>query len=158
MSRTQPAIQVPSSTATVQFNESVAPILWDTVPELAGAVYVEGYAVIERASGRGLVIEHGWIEHDGRIVDPTLHGERETAYFAGLRFTLPERLAVSSEVWSVAGARIRVLTRDRYYEAGENDVEWDGKNDRGEAVASGVYFIRLKTRVGEQVTRAVLLK
>ena len=53
-----------------------------TLPELAGGQYVEGYAVCD-----GLVLEHGWIELDGRIVDPTLHGRGDVAYFAGPRFT-----------------------------------------------------------------------
>ncbi len=75
-----------------------------------------------------------------------------------VRFRLPERMAVTSDVWSVAGERVRVLTRNRYYDAGENGIHWDGKNDRGQTAASGVYFIRLKTGAGEKVTRAVLLK
>ena len=63
------------------------------LPELAGALYVEGYAVdrmhdVHASLG---VIEHGWIELDGRIVDPTLHDDREPlAYYPGLRFTLGE--------------------------------------------------------------------
>lgn len=75
-----------------------------------------------------------------------------------VRFTLPERLAVTCELWSVDGARIRVLARDRYFEPGENNIIWDGKNDRGKSVASGVYFFRLKTSEGEKVARAVLLR
>lgn len=75
-----------------------------------------------------------------------------------IRFTLPERVAVTGEVWSVKGERVRVLARDRVYDAGENSLRWNGRNDNGEAVASGVYFVRLKSRIGEQVTRAVLLK
>ncbi|NIM19177.1 MAG: hypothetical protein GTO51_02215 [Candidatus Latescibacteria bacterium] len=75
-----------------------------------------------------------------------------------IRFTLPERLAVTGEVWSVSGERIRVLARDRYFDAGVNDLRWNGKNDQGETVASGVYFVRLKTRLGAQTARAVLLK
>ena len=63
------------------------------LPELAGALYVDGYAVdrmhdVHASLG---VIEHGWIELDGRIVDPTLHDDREPlAYYPGLRFTLGE--------------------------------------------------------------------
>ncbi len=51
------------------------------VPEYAKADYVEGMAVLG-----GMPIEHGWVEIDGVIVDPTLpmhHGE----YFPGLRFS-----------------------------------------------------------------------
>jgi hypothetical protein len=50
------------------------------VPEYAAADYVEGMAVFG-----GPPIEHGWVEKDGVIVDPTLP-LKEVAYFPGLRF------------------------------------------------------------------------
>lgn len=50
------------------------------VPEYAEAVYVEGIAVFRE----GLPIEHGWIECDGEIIDPTLPTE-DLLYFPGLR-------------------------------------------------------------------------
>jgi hypothetical protein len=49
--------------------------------EYGNADYIEGMAVFAGA----LVIEHGWVEKDGVIVDPTLPTE-ELAYFPGLRF------------------------------------------------------------------------
>ena len=51
------------------------------IPEYAKADYVEGLAVIDHA----VVIEHGWVEKDGMIVDPTLPSE-DLVYFPGLRF------------------------------------------------------------------------
>ena len=53
------------------------------MPELASGLYVEGCAICDRDN----VIEHGWIELDGRIVDPTLYDQGNVSYFAGLRFT-----------------------------------------------------------------------
>lgn len=51
------------------------------IPEYADAEYVEGMAV----NAYGLAFDHGWVEKDGMIVDPTLP-EAELAYFPGLRF------------------------------------------------------------------------
>ena len=53
-------------------------VLW--VPEYAQADYVEGMAVTG-----GLAIEHGWLEKDGVIVDPTLPRE-DLIYLPGIRF------------------------------------------------------------------------
>ncbi len=50
------------------------------VPEYAEAVYVEGIGVFRE----GLQIEHGWIECDGEIIDPTLPSE-DLLYYPGLR-------------------------------------------------------------------------
>jgi hypothetical protein len=77
---------------------------------------------------------------------------------ATIRFTLPRSMPVTAEVWSVSGARVRVLARDRVFAAGENTLRWDGRTDGGGPTASGVYFVRVKTEIGEKVTRAVLLK
>ena len=49
-------------------------------------LYVEGYAVL---SSNGLVIEHGWLENDGKIIDVTLPGEI-ARYFAVDKFTEAE--------------------------------------------------------------------
>lgn len=51
------------------------------VPGYAKADYVEGMAVLG-----GLPIEHGWVEIDGVIVDPTLP-MHQGEYFPGLRFS-----------------------------------------------------------------------
>jgi hypothetical protein len=75
-----------------------------------------------------------------------------------VRFTLPGKMPVTAEVWSVTGARVRVLADESMFEAGANALVWDGKSDGGAPVASGVYFVRVKTHLGARVTRAVLLK
>ena len=51
------------------------------IPEYANAEYVEGMAV----NRNGMAFEHGWVEKDGVIVDPTLPAN-ELMYFPGLRF------------------------------------------------------------------------
>ena len=75
-----------------------------------------------------------------------------------IRFSLPTAMAVSAEVWSVSGARVRVLADGRTFAAGANALAWDGTDERGMPLGSGVYFVRLRTRVGDSVTRAVLFK
>lgn len=59
----------------------------------ADADYVEGLAVI----GRAIVVEHGWVERDGIVIDPTLP-HKDLAYFAGLRFKGQGGLAVAMQI------------------------------------------------------------
>jgi hypothetical protein len=75
-----------------------------------------------------------------------------------LRFMLPAELPVTAEVYSVAGARVRVLADGELFDAGDNRLVWDGMTDAGTPASSGVYFIRVETPVGAKVARAVLLK
>jgi hypothetical protein len=75
-----------------------------------------------------------------------------------VRFTLPEAMPATIDVVSVSGARVRTLADNQQYPAGVNTVRWDGRNDAGASVASGVYFVRARTALGMRVSRAVLLK
>jgi flagellar hook assembly protein FlgD len=75
-----------------------------------------------------------------------------------VRFTLPEALPVTAEVWSVTGARVRTLARGTPLPAGENALRWDGRNTNGERVASGVYLVRVSTPLGKRVARMVLVQ
>ncbi len=49
--------------------------------EFAVASYVEGWAVL----AKGFAIEHGWIVHNSKIIDPTLP-DGVVKYFPGLEF------------------------------------------------------------------------
>jgi hypothetical protein len=75
-----------------------------------------------------------------------------------VRFTLPAAMPVTVEVWSVTGAHVAELARGKWCLPGDNEVSWDGRNDQGSPVASGVYFVRLETSLGGTTARAVLLK
>ena len=75
-----------------------------------------------------------------------------------IRFTLPEQVAVTAEVWAVDGSRVVTLLRNRDLPAGENEVRWNGRNANGEHVASGVYLFRLSSSLGARTTRLVLLQ
>jgi len=63
------------------------------VPGYQAATYGEGIAV----QAGGFSFEHGWVEKDGEIIDPTLPSHK-LVYFPGLRFVglrgLAEALAI----------------------------------------------------------------
>ena len=74
-----------------------------------------------------------------------------------IRFTLAEQEAVRLTIYNVSGQPVRTLI-DGNRNAGINTEVWDGKNDNGDAVATGVYVYKLN--VGSQVLtrKMVLLK
>jgi predicted nucleotidyltransferase len=75
-----------------------------------------------------------------------------------VHFTLPDKMSVSVEVFSVAGGRVRVLADEALLGPGDVRLTWDGMTDHGLMAGSGVYFIRVETHLGSKTTRAVLLK
>ncbi len=69
----------------------------------ADAWYVEGWVV----TAEGRVVEHGWCESGGWIVDPTLP-EARMVYFAGLRFDAQQIATLDHDphapiVWQLYG-------------------------------------------------------
>jgi hypothetical protein len=74
-----------------------------------------------------------------------------------LRYKLPAYAAVSLRIYDVAGRLIRNLMREEQG-AGEQAILWDGLDDHGIPVSSGIYFARLAVRgpgVENSFTRAV---
>ncbi len=65
--------------------------------------------------------------------------------------------AVTACVYDVAGRKVHTLL-DRVVGAGEQEVRWDGTDDRGRRVASGVYFIRVETAEEAGILRVVLIR
>jgi hypothetical protein len=53
---------------------------------------------------------------------------------------------------------VRVLEDGVDREAGRHAAEWDGRDQRGAAAASGVYFYRFRAADYEKTGRMVLLK
>lgn len=74
-----------------------------------------------------------------------------------IRFTLPARDAVSLAVYDLAGRRVRSLVQGDLA-AGAHAVRWDGRNERGDQAASGIYLYRLTTSAGERSRKMMLVK
>jgi hypothetical protein len=72
-------------------------------------------------------------------------------------YELSEALDVNLTVYDASGRQVRSLVRDRK-PAGPNSVRWDGKDDSGRGVATGVYFYRLQAGGVSQTRKMVLLK
>jgi len=59
-----------------------------------------------------------------------------------IEFTIPEADIITLAVYNMAGQKIRGLATG-HMSRGTHSVLWDGKDDSGNAVSSGVYFSRL---------------
>jgi hypothetical protein len=72
-------------------------------------------------------------------------------------FRLAKRSLVEVVIYDVRGRRLRMLS-ERTRAPGIHSDVWDGLDDRGGRVASGVYFVQVRTREHSDVRRMVLLK
>jgi PKD repeat protein len=74
-----------------------------------------------------------------------------------INFALPEATHVQIAVYNIIGQRIATLT-DADYPAGEHSVIWNGMNDNGKTVSSGVYFYQIKAGDFVASKKMVLMK
>jgi hypothetical protein len=75
-----------------------------------------------------------------------------------IRFRLASPDDARLAVYDVRGRLVRVL-RDGHFEAGEYKTAWNGMDQGGHAVGSGVYFYDLTTASGvREAKRMILLK
>ncbi len=79
-----------------------------------------------------------------------------------IEYRLPEsspgaKTHVSVVVYDVRGAKVRELVNGEQ-SPGKHAVDWDGRNDAGETVGSGVYFYRMRASGFSGVRKMVLLK
>ena len=72
-------------------------------------------------------------------------------------YTLSETGPVELAIYNIMGQRVRILVQS-VQAAGRYQVVWDGRNDNGVRVASGIYLSRLSSVQGVQVRRLLLLK
>jgi hypothetical protein len=74
-----------------------------------------------------------------------------------LSFRLAEPGDVVVAVFDVTGRRVRVL-HEGEMEAGPHSLSWDGRDQKGNQVADGIYFARLLTREGEEVEKLIRIR
>jgi hypothetical protein len=74
-----------------------------------------------------------------------------------IRFTVPEPCHVRLDIFDVSGRRVRSLV-DKPLRAGKFHAVWDGTNDGGKRVASGIYFYRLAAGKHRDTKKMILLR
>ena len=75
-----------------------------------------------------------------------------------IRFSLPTSGVVSLKVYDVRGALVKTLVNNRVVAAGVHTVPWNGTDEAGNTVPSGVYLCRLQTRTSTTTIRMILAK
>ena len=87
-------------------------------------------------------VEEG-IETEGRRLSLELPSPNPFRENVSISFALPREMPLSLRIYDVTGRCVRNLFRGRA-RAGFHVLRWDGRDDRGKRVSSGVYFIDLR--------------
>ncbi|MFN0149353.1 MAG: FlgD immunoglobulin-like domain containing protein [bacterium] len=76
---------------------------------------------------------------------------------ARVRYSIPESSPVDLRVYDASGRVVRTLLRGTA-SVGSHEAIWDGSDDAGARMESGVYFLRLSTNEESQTSRVVLVR
>jgi hypothetical protein len=72
-------------------------------------------------------------------------------------YSLEKSGETSLQIYDLSGKLVRTLV-DQMKEPGHYSLIWDGRNDRGENLASGIFYVQLKSQNVSRSRKIVLLK
>lgn len=75
-----------------------------------------------------------------------------------IRFGLKEPAFVQLAVYDLNGRLVRTLHDGNYLPAGEHSLTWNGLNDRGVRVVSGIYFLKFRAGDFGETKKLILLR
>jgi len=142
----------------------------DNLEDIEASAYQVGETIKVRSPGRSVqfvLIEGGdnYItntvqQRQDLLNKPVLHGNYPNPFNAstGISFALPREESVSITVYDISGREISTLIDRKPMAPGQHSVQWNGRDARGEAVSSGVYFYNLKTDAFNHTRKMLLVK
>lgn len=74
-----------------------------------------------------------------------------------LQFTLSKSVHVKIDIFNIVGQRVRTLV-DKDMKPGVYVADWDGKDENGNSVSSGIYFYKMQAGEFSNMKKMVLLK
>ena len=74
-----------------------------------------------------------------------------------IRYQLSEFTHVELTIYNQLGQRIKTLVNERQL-AGDYQSEWNGRNEMGQQVSSGVYFYRLRAESFSETQKMILMR
>ncbi|MCK4537726.1 MAG: T9SS type A sorting domain-containing protein [Candidatus Krumholzibacteria bacterium] len=75
-----------------------------------------------------------------------------------IKYSVAKDTEVTMVIYDVAGRRVRTLLSSEFREMGAYTEPWDGKNDNGKSLASGVYFCRFIAAGQIEARKLIMLR
>ncbi len=89
--------------------------------------------------------------------NPVNLNKRGGSFYCTVSFNLPSAGKAEVSIYNIKGQKIRTLLNTNTA-PGEYNMQWDGLNDTGNKVGTGVYFVRISTPFNDNIERVVMIK
>jgi hypothetical protein len=89
--------------------------------------------------------------------NPFVIGKNRSSKLTTIRFVLPQEARAEVTIFDRLGRQVRVLNNE-FFPQGYNLVFWDGSDENGFQLPSGIYFYRVRSGSFEQVKTLTLIK
>ncbi len=106
--------------------------------------------------------DHVWGDDDGSA-ESHQRGLLRAAYpnpfnpKVSIPFALDSSTSVKMDVYDVQGRRLASLA-DQVFAAGDHELVWNGRDDRGQELPSGIYFVKIATPQASEVQKLVMAR
>ncbi|MFA5498459.1 MAG: FlgD immunoglobulin-like domain containing protein [Candidatus Cloacimonadia bacterium] len=74
-----------------------------------------------------------------------------------IEFSVVEPSDVTIEIYNILGQKVKTLTSS-FYNSGDHQLVWNGKDDNGRDLASGIYFSKMSTPRMTAIKKMVMMK
>jgi len=137
----------------------------DSLYNQAGLMVSSSFSRNDFWSGYSESISHVWSycsETEDVIQTPALAPEISVAPnpftgFTTIKVKLAEDDSATARIYNLKGQLVRSYS-DRRLQKGDNYLKWDGRDDRQQQLASGIYVVRISTPYGSSSRKIVLVK
>lgn len=75
-----------------------------------------------------------------------------------IEFNLAQPTAIQLKVYSINGESVRDLVYSDLYSSGSHSITWDGKDNNGNPVSSGVYLFSIQSKTFKRITKGLLMR
>ncbi len=135
------------------------PILIDETVLLRAKTFHEDWQASPTTEVEYTIITTGVDDDQHLISDTRLYSARPNPFNPEtvISYDLKENTPVNITIYNIRGQRVKILVNE-YKEAGRYEVLWDGKDQEGNLLPSGLYFSRMQTSERDLYSKMMLLK
>jgi hypothetical protein len=146
-----PYSQTPSSALQVDIYSNHVPLMWIGIPSRTsqkGFSRGDQFTIVAKHAPSAVDLWTFTLKHDDYLPSAYELSQNFPNPFnpaTTIRYTLPYTSRVTLRIYNILGQEIQTLV-DGLEGGGQKEIRWNGVNDSGTKVASGVYFYRLEVK------------